>query len=54
LAVGYWPDRQVLKRHWQRAGEWRPKVDPARRTAELASWRHAVELASAWGKHRTP
>ena len=49
LAVGYWPDRQVLRRHWQRAGEWRPQIDPARRTAELASWRHAVSLASAWG-----
>ena len=28
LAVGYWPDRQVLRRHWQRAGEWRPTIDP--------------------------
>ena len=52
LAVGYWPDRQVLRRHWQRAGEWRPLIDPERRTAELASWRHAVSLASAWGNRR--
>jgi len=49
LAVGYWSDRQVLRRHWQRAGEWRPSMDPDRRTAELASWRHAVSLARAWG-----
>ena len=49
LAVGYWPDRQVLRRHWQRAGEWRPQTDPQRRAAELASWRHAVALARAWG-----
>jgi glycerol kinase len=49
LAVGYWADRRVLRRHWQRAGEWRPRVDPNRRDSELAKWRHAVSLARAWG-----
>ncbi|MET3804968.1 glycerol kinase [Nakamurella sp. UYEF19] len=53
LAVGYWPDRQVLRRNWQRAAEWRPTIDPARRDAELASWRHAVSLADAWGHRAT-
>ena len=50
LAEGYWPDRRVLRGHWQRAGEWRPKMDPDRRRAELAQWRHAVSLARAWGQ----
>jgi glycerol kinase len=50
LAVGYWADRRVLRRHWQRAGEWRPQVESARRNSELASWRHAVSLARAWGQ----
>ena len=50
LAEGYWPDRQVLRSHWHRAGEWRPKVDPARRAAEAANWRHAVAMAQAWGR----
>ncbi len=49
LAEGYWPDRRVLRSHWQRAGEWRPKMDPPRRQAELAQWRHAVSMARAWG-----
>ena len=49
LAVGHWPDRQLLRRHWQRAAEWRPAIDPARRDNELAAWRHAVSLARAWG-----
>ena len=49
LAVGYWPDRQVLRRNWQRAAEWRPTIDPARRDAELESWRQAVALADMWG-----
>ena len=51
LAVGYWPDRQVLRRNWRRAGEWRPNIDPVRREAEYASWTAAVGLADAWG-HR--
>jgi glycerol kinase len=50
LAVGYWPDRQVLRKHWQRAGEWKPQVSAERRSAELASWRHAVSLAREWGR----
>ncbi len=54
LAVGYWADRRVLRRHWQRAGEWRPLVDPIRRDSELAHWRHAVSLARAWGHPPQP
>ena len=52
LAVGYWPDRQVLRRHWQRAGEWRPRSDPQRRDGGTGQWRHAVSLARAWGNAR--
>jgi glycerol kinase len=54
LAVGYWPDRQGLRRHWQRAAEWRPQMDPARHEADLASWHRAVELAIAWGRGSHP
>jgi glycerol kinase len=50
LAVGYWPDRQVLRRNWQRAGEWRPTIDPDRRDRELADWRTAVSMADDWGR----
>ncbi len=50
LAVGLWPDRQLLRRHWQRAAEWRPTMDPGRRDRELATWRHAISLARAWGE----
>jgi glycerol kinase len=49
LAVGYWPDRAAVRRHWQRAAEWAPAMDPARREHELAAWRRAVGLAIAWG-----
>lgn len=50
LSVGYWPDRAALRRHWQRAAEWKPSMDPIRRDRELNDWRHAVSLAIAWGK----
>ncbi len=50
LAVGYWPDRAVLRQNWQLAAQWQPKIDPARRRAEMASWRHAVSLSAAWGR----
>ena len=53
LAVGYWSDPQVLRSHWQRAGEWRPKIDPARRDRGLSEWRAAVSLALIWGKRGT-
>ena len=49
LGVGYWPDRRGLRRHWRRAAEWQPAMDPHRRDTELANWRRAVELAIAWG-----
>jgi glycerol kinase len=52
LAVGYWPDREVLRANWQRAAEWRPQANPQRRAAEYASWTRAVALADVWG-HRS-
>ena len=50
LAAGYWPDRRVLRRHWQRAGTWVPRIAADRRAAELTRWRRAVELARSWGR----
>ena len=54
LAVGYWSDQRELRQNWQRAAEWRPLIDPDRRTAELASWRQAVRLAGDWGTRLRP
>ena len=54
LAAGFWPDRKGLRSHWHRAAEWRPRIDPDRRAAELARWRHAVQLAVDWGSRPAP
>jgi glycerol kinase len=48
LAVGYWPDLQVLRRNWHRAAQWLPDMDPERREAEYASWKRAVERSVGW------
>jgi glycerol kinase len=50
LAVGYWADRAVLKKQWQRAAEWQPVIDPDRRDLEYRMWQHAVALAQEWGR----
>ncbi|HEY3004249.1 MAG TPA: glycerol kinase GlpK [Kribbellaceae bacterium] len=54
LSAGYWADREVLRTHWQRAAEWTPQIDPARRQAELDDWHRAVQLAITWGQGRAP
>ena len=54
LVAGYWPDRQVLKRQWHKAGEWQPQLDQAVRRHHLERWDRAVELAIAWGQPPSP
>jgi len=49
LAVGLWPNQQVLRSQWHRAAEWAPGVDTARRASEYEHWRSAVAVAREWG-----
>ena len=44
----YWPDLEVLRGNWHRAGQWLPAMDPGRREAEYANWRRAVERSLGW------
>ncbi|MGP4002527.1 glycerol kinase GlpK [Streptomyces sp. 8N706] len=48
LAVGYWPDLQVLRHNWHRAAQWLPDMDPGRRESEYDNWKRAVERALGW------
>jgi glycerol kinase len=48
LAVGYWPDLAVLRRHWHRAAQWLPDMDPGHREAEYDNWQRAVERSLGW------
>jgi glycerol kinase len=48
LAVGYWPDLEVLRNNWHRAGQWLPNMDPRHREREYGNWRRAVERTFDW------
>ncbi|WBO68769.1 glycerol kinase GlpK [Streptomyces camelliae] len=50
LAAGYWPDLEVLRRNWHRAGQWLPAMDPALREAEYDNWQRAVERSLGWAR----
>ncbi|WP_028800332.1 glycerol kinase GlpK [Streptomyces sp. 142MFCol3.1] len=48
LAAGYWSDLEVLRRHWHRAGQWMPDMDPEHRESEYDNWQRAVERSLGW------
>jgi glycerol kinase len=50
LAVGYWPDLQVLRHNWHRAAQWLPTMDDERRAREYDNWHRAVERTFDWIK----
>jgi glycerol kinase len=50
LAVGYWPDLEVLHRNWHRAAQWLPAMNDEHRETEYENWHRAVERAFGWIK----
>ena len=50
LAVGYWPDLEVLRRNWHRAAQWLPTMNAERREIEYENWHRAVERTFGWIK----
>ncbi|MCV2489531.1 glycerol kinase GlpK [Geodermatophilus sp. YIM 151500] len=48
LSSGLWPHREVLRRHWHRAGEWLPTASEQWREEGYADWRHAVQRSLGW------
>ncbi|KUN28000.1 glycerol kinase [Streptomyces corchorusii] len=54
LAAGYWPDLEVLRRNWHKAGQWLPAMDPERREAEYDNWQRAVERSLGWVRPPRP
>ena len=48
LAVGYWSNREELKRNWAIDRRWRPAMDEARRGTLYASWQKAVRRSFDW------
>ena len=50
LAVGYWPDPEVLRRNWHRAAAWEPRMDPGLRRREHDNWKRAVQRSTGWAR----
>ncbi|HEY0815909.1 MAG TPA: glycerol kinase GlpK [Pseudonocardia sp.] len=48
LAVGHWPDLEVLRANWHRAAQWVPAMDAAVRDREWANWGRAVDRSYGW------
>ena len=48
LAVGFWPDTEALRAHWQVGAEWTPRMEAATRDREYKFWLKAVERTKGW------
>jgi glycerol kinase len=48
LAVGYWPDVEVLRANWHRAAAWEPAMDAGLRRRERENWGRAVNRSYGW------
>jgi glycerol kinase len=48
LAVGHWPDLEVLRANWHRAAAWEPAMDDALRRREHENWGRAVNRSYGW------
>ena len=50
LAVGFWQDKEDVKRHWSLDREFLPDMSEDKRTEELDGWRKAVKAVMSWSK----
>ncbi|MBO4869874.1 MAG: glycerol kinase GlpK [Clostridia bacterium] len=50
LAVGYWADKDEIRRNWRREREFLPQADEKTREKLLKGWRRAVKCAEFWAK----
>ena len=50
LAVGYWPDLEVLRANWHRAAVGSPPWTPRSATGERANWGRAVDRSYGWAR----
>jgi glycerol kinase len=48
LAVGHWPDLEVLRANWHRASMWEPEMDAGVRDRERENWARAVARSYDW------
>ncbi len=50
LAVGYWKDKDEIKKNWQLGSAFEPKMSSEKREELLRGWRRAVRCARVWAE----
>ena len=50
LAVGFWKDKDDVKRHWRMDKEFLPAMDETKRREEIKGWNKAVEATKNWAR----
>ena len=50
LAVGFWKDKDDVKRYWRMEREFLPVMDEKKRLEEIKGWNKAVEATKGWAK----
>jgi glycerol kinase len=50
LAVGFWQDKEEVKKNWEIGREFIPAMDAARRADELSGWQKAVKAVISWSE----
>lgn len=50
LAVGFWRDKEDVKRYWELDREFTPDMDDNKRNEELNGWKKAVNATMGWAK----
>lgn len=50
LAVGYWSDKDDIRRNWSLGKVFKPDMEEAKRKELLSGWKKAVKCAMVWGE----
>lgn len=50
LAVGYWADKEAVRKNWASDRTFQPSIDKTDKTARIKGWKKAVKYAYGWAK----
>ena len=50
LAVGFWQDREEVRKYWEVEREFTPMMDEEKRSSELKGWQKAVKAVLSWSE----
>jgi len=48
LAVGFWKNKDEIRKNWALAKEWKPQMAPEKREKYFSEWKKAVERSKGW------